>query len=240
MKSPRFWSRFRAMPGWQRRYRRAPVARWSFHGPPLHSVRRPRSRRSPTTRAALGKALRRRRPWVWWRSARTRCGRPKRINPGARYAAMERFFTASHTGVAGARHDDVDGVGSGESRRRSASRPGADRVRLAHALGPRHGGDRRPIRPLLSGKFNRLAFEPGQRVWSQLDSAPVRGRSSRPAARIPVPTGRATRLKAPVMLVAFPRSGAGPPIACPFADWADGPRACWAVAGQPATTWNTT
>ena len=46
--------------------------------------------------------VRRRRVSAWCCSAPTRCGPPKRVNPGDRYRAMEQFFAASQTGAAGA------------------------------------------------------------------------------------------------------------------------------------------
>ena len=59
----------------------------------------------------------------------------KRINPGARYQAMEQFFTASNTGVAGAAM--MTSTASVQVNLDAGPRAGwADRVGLAHALGP--------------------------------------------------------------------------------------------------------
>src|SRR5215208_5263471 len=59
----------------------------------------------------------------------------KRVNPGDRYRAMERFFTASQTGDAGAAM--MTSTASVQVNLDAGPRDGwADRVRLAHALGP--------------------------------------------------------------------------------------------------------
>ena len=92
----------------------------------------------------------------------------KRINPGARYAAMEQFFMASHTGVAGAAM--MTSTASVQVNLDAGPQAGwADRVRLAHALGPVMVAIAANS-PLLSGKFTGWRSS-RQRVWSQLDSA---------------------------------------------------------------------
>ena len=59
----------------------------------------------------------------------------KRVNPGDRYRAMERFFIASQTGDAGAAM--MTSTASVQVNLDAGPRDGwADRVRLAHALGP--------------------------------------------------------------------------------------------------------
>src|ERR1700733_12078896 len=59
----------------------------------------------------------------------------KRVNPGPRYRAMEEFFTASHTGEAGAAM--MTSTASVQVNLDAGPKGGwVDRVRLAHALGP--------------------------------------------------------------------------------------------------------
>ena len=50
--------------------------------------------------------------------------RPQRVNPGARYQAMEQFFAASAHRTCGRGDDDVDGLDPGQSGRRAAGRLG--------------------------------------------------------------------------------------------------------------------
>ncbi|MBS9535443.1 ergothioneine biosynthesis glutamate--cysteine ligase EgtA [Mycobacterium sp. M1] len=141
----------------------------------------------------------------------------RRINPGARYAAMERFFAASHTGSAGAAM--MTATASVQVNLDAGPRSGwADRVRLAHALGP--------VMVAISANSPLLGGEPSgwrstrQRVWSRLDSArcgPILGvDGTDPAA-----DWAHYALKAPVMLVHAPDAI---PVTryVPFADWADG------------------
>ena len=60
---------------------------------------------------------------------------PARVNPGVRYQAMEKFFRASQTGAAGAAM--MTSTASIQVNVEAGPREGwADRVRLAHALGP--------------------------------------------------------------------------------------------------------
>lgn len=141
----------------------------------------------------------------------------KRVNPGARYQAMETFFTASDTAAAGAAM--MTSTASVQVNLEAGPRDGwADRVRLAHALGPVMVAVTANS-PLLGGKFSGWQSA-RQHVWSQLDSArcgPVLGASSDD------PAGEWARyaLKAPVMLVRTPEAV---PVTdwVPFADWADG------------------
>ncbi|MGH3551877.1 MAG: glutamate-cysteine ligase family protein, partial [Mycobacterium sp.] len=59
----------------------------------------------------------------------------KRVNPGARYRAMERFFAVSHSGVAGAAM--MTSTASVQVNLDAGPQAGwAARIRLAHALGP--------------------------------------------------------------------------------------------------------
>lgn len=140
-----------------------------------------------------------------------------RVNPGERYAAMEQFFTASHTGSAGAAM--MTATASVQLNLDAGASPGwADRVRLAHALGPTMVAICANS-PLLSGEFSGW-HSTRQRVWSRLDSArcgPVLGLDGTD----PATDWARYALKAPVMLVHTPEAI---PVSryVPFADWADG------------------
>jgi glutamate--cysteine ligase len=143
--------------------------------------------------------------------------RPHRVNPGARYQAMEQFFVASDTASAGAAM--MTSTASIQINLDAGPRDGwADRVRLAHALGPTMIAIAANS-PLLAGDFTGWVST-RQRVWSQLDSArcgPILGASGDD----PCTDWARYALKAPVMLVHNPE-----PVAVsehvPFADWADG------------------
>lgn len=145
---------------------------------------------------------------------------PKRVNPGARYRAMEKFFTASRTGAAGAAM--MTSTASVQVNLDAGPREGwADRVRLAHALGPTMIAIAANS-PLLGGRFSGWRSA-RQRVWSQLDSArcgPVLGESGDD----PASDWARYALKAPVMLVNNAETKEAEPLAewVPFADWADG------------------
>lgn len=143
--------------------------------------------------------------------------RPQRVNPGARYQAMERFFTASQTGPAGAAM--MTSTASIQVNLDAGPREGwADRVRLAHALGPTMIA-MAANSPLLAGEFTGWVSS-RQRVWSQLDSArcgPILGASGDD----PCTDWARYALKAPVMLVHTPEAVAVTDHV-PFADWADG------------------
>jgi glutamate--cysteine ligase len=141
----------------------------------------------------------------------------KRVNPGARYRAMERFFQASDTGAAGAAM--MTSTASVQVNVDAGPRDGwAARVRLAHALGPTMIAISANS-PLLGGEFSGWRST-RQRVWSQLDSArcgPILGASGDDPAN----DWARYALKAPVMLVHTPDAA---PVTewVPFADWADG------------------
>lgn len=141
----------------------------------------------------------------------------KRINPGARYRAMERFFVASHTGAAGAAM--MTSTASVQVNLDAGPQAGwAARVRLAHALGPTMVAIAANS-PLLSGEFSGW-LSTRQRVWSQLDSARC-GPILTASGDEPDTDWARYALKAPVMLVHNP--GAVPVTQyVPFADWADG------------------
>jgi glutamate--cysteine ligase len=144
----------------------------------------------------------------------------KRINPGDRYRAMERFFEASHTGAAGAAM--MTSTASVQVNLEAGPQAGwAARVRLAHALGPTMVAIAANS-PLLSGKFTGWRSS-RQWVWSQLDSArcgPVLGVNGDD----PASEWARYAMKAPVMLVRpTPEMDAVPVTEwVPFADWADG------------------
>ncbi|AKS31091.1 ergothioneine biosynthesis glutamate--cysteine ligase EgtA [Mycolicibacterium goodii] len=140
-----------------------------------------------------------------------------RVNPGPRYSAMERFFTASGTAEAGAAM--MTATASVQVNLDAGPRDGwAERVRLAHALGPTMIAITANS-PMLRGEFTGWSST-RQRVWGQLDSArcgPVLGLDGDD------PAGEWARyaLRAPVMLVNSPDAV---PVTnwVPFADWADG------------------
>ncbi|MDT5063850.1 MAG: glutamate--cysteine ligase [Mycobacterium sp.] len=141
----------------------------------------------------------------------------ERVNPGSRYHAMERFFEASDTGAAGAAM--MTSTASVQVNVDAGPRNGwADRVRLAHALGPTMIAISANS-PLLAGEFSGWRST-RQRVWSQLDSArcgPILGADGDD----PADDWARYALKAPVMLVHTPDAV---PVTewVPFADWADG------------------
>ncbi len=141
----------------------------------------------------------------------------ERVNPGERYAAMEQFFAASHTGSAGAAM--MTATASVQLNLDAGARSGwADRVRLAHALGPTMVAISANS-PLLAGELSGWRST-RQRVWSRLDSArcgPVLGLDGTD----PATDWARYALKAPVMLVHTPEAI---PVSryVPFADWADG------------------
>jgi glutamate--cysteine ligase len=144
----------------------------------------------------------------------------KRVNPGDRYLAMERFFIASQTGDAGAAM--MTSTASVQVNLDAGPQDGwADRVRLAHALGPTMIAIAANS-PLLGGQFTGWQST-RQRVWSQLDSArcgPILGANGDD----PAADWARYALKAPVMLMHPTPEMDAVPITdwVPFADWADG------------------
>ncbi len=140
-----------------------------------------------------------------------------RINPGARYRAMEQFFVASHTGAAGAAM--MTSTASIQVNVDAGPQDGwAARVRLAHALGPTLIAIAANS-PLLGGQFSGW-LSTRQRVWGQLDSARC-GPILTASGDDPGTDWARYALKAPVMLVHTPEAV---PVMqyVPFADWADG------------------
>ncbi len=142
---------------------------------------------------------------------------PKRINPGARYRAMEQFFAASRSGEAGAAM--MTSTASIQVNLDAGPQAGwAARVRLAHALGPTMIAIAANS-PMLGGEFTGWVST-RQRVWGQMDSArcgPILGASGDD----PGTDWARYALKAPVMLVHNPDAVAVTHWV-PFADWVDG------------------
>ncbi len=142
---------------------------------------------------------------------------PKRINPGARYGAMEQFFASSRSGEAGAAM--MTSTASIQVNLDAGPRAGwAARVRLAHALGPTMIAIAANS-PMLRGEFTGWAST-RQWVWGQMDSArcgPILGASGDD----PGTDWARYALKAPVMLVHTPDAVAVTRWV-PFADWVDG------------------
>ncbi|OMC31842.1 ergothioneine biosynthesis glutamate--cysteine ligase EgtA [Mycobacterium sp. GA-1841] len=141
----------------------------------------------------------------------------QRVNPGPRYQAMETFFAASGSAQAGAAM--MTSTASVQVNLDAGPRDGwAQRVRLAHALGPTMIAVTANS-PMLNGRFTGWKSS-RQRVWGQLDSArcgPVLGADGDD----PASDWARYALRAPVMLVNSPDSV---PVTnwVPFADWADG------------------
>ncbi|MEB4207484.1 ergothioneine biosynthesis glutamate--cysteine ligase EgtA [Mycobacterium sp. 94-17] len=142
---------------------------------------------------------------------------PQRINPGARYRAMERFFATSQSGEAGAAM--MTSTASIQVNLDAGPRDGwAARVRLAHALGPTMIAITANS-PMLDGDFTGWVSS-RQRVWGRMDSArcgPILGASGDD----PGTDWARYALKAPVMLVHNPDAEAVTRWV-PFADWVDG------------------
>jgi len=130
---------------------------------------------------------------------------------------MEAFFAAGGTGAAGAAM--MTSTASLQINVDAGPREGwADRVRLAHALGPTMIAVSASS-PMLGGDFTGWQST-RQRIWGQLDTArcgPVLGASGDDPAN----DWARYALKAPVMLVHTPEAE---PVTewVPFADWADG------------------
>ncbi|MBI3225066.1 MAG: ergothioneine biosynthesis glutamate--cysteine ligase EgtA [Mycolicibacterium cosmeticum] len=143
----------------------------------------------------------------------------QRIHPGARYQAMERFFARS--GTAGA--EMMTSTASIQVNIEAGPREQwADRVRLAHALGPVMIA-LSANSPLLGGQFTGWRST-RQRVWGQIDAArcgPVLGQNGDD----PGADWARYALRAPVMLVRVAgRDGQAEAATdwATFADWADG------------------
>jgi glutamate--cysteine ligase len=142
---------------------------------------------------------------------------PARINPGARYRAMEQFFAASDSGAAGAAM--MTSTASIQLNLDAGPQAGwAARVRLAHALGPTMIAIAANS-PMLGGEFTGWQST-RQWVWGQMDSArcgPILGVSGDD----PGTDWARYALKAPVMMVPSPDTAAVTQHV-PFTDWVDG------------------
>ncbi|MDT5175748.1 MAG: glutamate--cysteine ligase, partial [Mycobacterium sp.] len=142
---------------------------------------------------------------------------PARINPGARYRAMEQFFAASDSGAAGAAM--MTSTASIQLNLDAGPQAGwAARVRLAHALGPTMIAIAANS-PMLGGEFTGWQST-RQWVWGQMDSArcgPILGVSGDD----PGTDWARYALKAPVMMVQSPDTAAVTQHV-PFTDWVDG------------------
>jgi glutamate--cysteine ligase len=142
---------------------------------------------------------------------------PKRINPGARYRAMEEFFAASNSREAGAAM--MTSTASVQVNLDAGPQAGwPARVRLAHALGPTMIAIAANS-PMLGSEFTGW-LSTRQRVWGQMDSArcgPILGASGDD----PGTDWARYALKAPVMMVHNPEAVAVTHYVA-FADWADG------------------
>jgi glutamate--cysteine ligase len=140
----------------------------------------------------------------------------QRIHPGQRYEAMERFFARS--GTAGAAM--MTSTASIQVNLEAGPRAGwADRVRLAHALGPVMIA-LSANSPLLGGQFTGWRST-RQRVWGQIDAArcgPVLGQDGDD----PGADWARYALRAPVMLVRTDGRAEAATDWVTFADWADG------------------
>ncbi|MEZ0349794.1 ergothioneine biosynthesis glutamate--cysteine ligase EgtA [Mycobacterium sp. pR1184] len=142
---------------------------------------------------------------------------PARVNPGARYRAMEEFFAASNSAEAGAAM--MTSTASVQINLDAGPQAGwAARVRLAHALGPTMIAIAANS-PMLGGDFSGWVST-RQWVWGQMDSArcgPILGASGDD----PGTDWARYALKAPVMMVHNPETV---PLThyVSFADWADG------------------
>jgi glutamate--cysteine ligase len=142
---------------------------------------------------------------------------PQRVNPAARYRAMEEFFAASHSRDAGAAM--MTSTASVQVNLDAGPQAGwPARVRLAHALGPMMIAIAANS-PMLGGEFTGW-LSTRQRVWGQMDSArcgPILGASGDD----PGTDWARYALKAPVMMVHNPEAVAVTHYVA-FADWADG------------------
>jgi ergothioneine biosynthesis glutamate--cysteine ligase EgtA len=144
--------------------------------------------------------------------------RPERVNPAARYSAMEEHFAA--VGCADAGRAMMASTASVQVNLEAGPAAGwSARVALAHQLGPVLVAVS-ACSPLLGGR--RTGWRSSrQRVWGDVDQArcgPLLGGSD------PAGEWAAYALSAPVMLVRDPHSGTVEPVRGrrAFADWVTG------------------
>jgi glutamate--cysteine ligase len=140
----------------------------------------------------------------------------QRVNPGARYGAMEDFFVASDSPAGVTMMTSTASIQVNVDAGPQAG--WVSRVRLAHALGPTIIAIAANS-PMLGGEFSGWVST-RQWVWGQMDSArcgPILGVSGDD----PGTDWARYALKAPVMMVNNPDAEAVTHWV-PFADWADG------------------
>ena len=156
--------------------------------------------------------------WGWFCWAQTRCGRRSgstRAPAIAPWSSSSPPATPERAGAA-----MMTSTASIQVNLDAGPRAGwADRVRLAHALGPTMIAIAANS-PMLAGEFTGWVST-RQRVWGQMDSArcgPILGASGDD----PCTDWARYALKAPVMMVHTPDAVPVTDAWCPFADWADG------------------
>ncbi|MBB3086724.1 ergothioneine biosynthesis glutamate--cysteine ligase EgtA [Geodermatophilus sabuli] len=155
--------------------------------------------------------------------------RPRRVNPAARYAAMEAHFTA--LGCAAAGSAMMTGTASLQLNLEAGPLGGwGERVALAHQLGPVLVAVS-ACSPVADGRPTGWVSS-RQRVWGDLDQArcgPLLGRAD------PAREWAEYALAAPVMLVRDPVTGDAAPVRArvPFAAWVAGAAA---LGGRRPTT----
>jgi glutamate--cysteine ligase len=144
--------------------------------------------------------------------------RPHRVNPAARYAAMERHFAS--VGCSGPGLAMMTATASLQVNLDAGPERGwSERVALAHQLGPVLVAIS-ACSPLLAGEVTGWRSS-RQQVWGALDQSrcgPLLGGSD------PAGEWATYALTAPVMLVRDPATGAAEPVSSrtAFADWVTG------------------
>lgn len=148
---------------------------------------------------------------------------PRRVHPGRRYRAMERYFGAVSQGVDGAAM--MTSTAALQVNLDAGPQSGwPARMWLAHALGPVMVA-LTANSPMLGGMCTAAVSE-RQRIWGRLDRArcaPVPAGAQawvRYALAAPVLAAYAPDTNAPDTHAGNPGVGAGAPVT--FADWADG------------------
>jgi ergothioneine biosynthesis glutamate--cysteine ligase EgtA len=137
-----------------------------------------------------------------------------RVSPAARYAAMEQHFDAMGCGAAGAAM--MTATASLQVNVDAGPASGwADRVRLAHQLGPVLVAVS-ACSPLVGGRETGTRSN-RQRIWGELDQARC---GPLPDGNAPAEAWAAYAMAAPVMLVRTPAGGAEPVrTRTSFAEW---------------------
>jgi glutamate--cysteine ligase len=125
---------------------------------------------------------------------------PARVNPGPRYQAMERHFASTCNGAAGSAM--MTSTASMQINLDAGPADGwAERMRLAHALGPTMMAVAANS-PMLANRFSGWCST-RQRIWGALDAARC-GPVSRTSSVDPCGDWARYALQAPVMLVHVP------------------------------------